>query len=538
MADLVKAIISVETKGQQSLTQLSTAVGKTEQSLKKMTPATGQATSALINLGRVAQDAPFGIIGIANNLNPLLESFQRTAKEAGGFGGAMKALGASLLGGGGIGFALSLVTGAMSFFALSSNKAEKETKKLDEAAQKAAEAQRELQQALDAASGATVNQAGEIANLRSILVSTGTTLEALSQATLNQALTQYLFTQKRELLEKSIAQTLGNQLKIAKSTGENFGNFKYELEQATKTGPIRIATDEDWRRSGKGLTDIENQLLDINKIARTLGITFDSVFTKTFEKGGGSGKKKIEEAFKSFSGPLFSGNVKIEPPPDDEVKREATAVSQMFYEEFNNYLKRKEPIDVSLINAVNAEKEFETFVGSVDKIFNSAKLDGIAAFGEGIGQALSGGNFKDIFGNFLSVIGSGVQAIGKQILALSVTAETLKKALKSIFTNPALGIAAGVGLIAVGAAIKNLAGKGIAGARALGGPVGSGRTYLVGERGPELFTPGISGNIIPNGRLGSMAGSFGGGGTTTFVLRGSDLMAAMASTGRAQTRLI
>lgn len=36
-----------------------------------------------------------------------------------------------------------------------------------------------------------------------------------------------------------------------------------------------------------------------------------------------------------------------------------------------------------------------------------------------------------------------------------------------------------------------------AGARAEGGPVSAGRTFLVGERGPELFTPSV------NGRIGS-----------------------------------
>ena len=48
--------------------------------------ATDQATQALVNLSRVAQDAPYGFIGIANNLNPLLESFQRlntSAKDTG-----------------------------------------------------------------------------------------------------------------------------------------------------------------------------------------------------------------------------------------------------------------------------------------------------------------------------------------------------------------------------------------------------------------------------------------------------------------------
>ncbi len=42
----------------------------------------------------------------------------------------------------------------------------------------------------------------------------------------------------------------------------------------------------------------------------------------------------------------------------------------------------------------------------------------------------------------------------------------------------------------------------VAGARAAGGPVDFGQTYLVGEKGPELFTPGASGVITPNSSLG------------------------------------
>lgn len=42
-----------------------------------------------------------------------------------------------------------------------------------------------------------------------------------------------------------------------------------------------------------------------------------------------------------------------------------------------------------------------------------------------------------------------------------------------------------------------------AGARANGGQVSSGRTYLVGERGPELFTPQGHGRIVANDRMGA-----------------------------------
>jgi hypothetical protein len=37
------------------------------------------------------------------------------------------------------------------------------------------------------------------------------------------------------------------------------------------------------------------------------------------------------------------------------------------------------------------------------------------------------------------------------------------------------------------------------GKRAAGGPVGAGMPYLVGELGPELFVPNVSGYVQPNG---------------------------------------
>ena len=42
---------------------------------------------------------------------------------------------------------------------------------------------------------------------------------------------------------------------------------------------------------------------------------------------------------------------------------------------------------------------------------------------------------------------------------------------------------------------------------AAGGPIRARQLALVGERGPELFVPGTSGSIIPNGRFGVSTGS-------------------------------
>jgi hypothetical protein len=63
--------------------------------------------------------------------------------------------------------------------------------------------------------------------------------------------------------------------------------------------------------------------------------------------------------------------------------------------------------------------------------------------------------------------------------------------------------------------LGDIIGRVFGGGRAAGGPVNAGTTYLVGERGPELFTPSGSGSIIPNHKLG------GGGGSINITVNGA-----------------
>jgi hypothetical protein len=55
-----------------------------------------------------------------------------------------------------------------------------------------------------------------------------------------------------------------------------------------------------------------------------------------------------------------------------------------------------------------------------------------------------------------------------------------------------------------------------AGFRAEGGPVGAGGAYMVGEKGPELFVPGSSGSIVPNGAMGGGGGNGGASVNVTY----------------------
>jgi hypothetical protein len=113
-----------------SILRLNAAIDAAQTKIKAITSAgskspfeplkqgTDRAGNALMNFGRIAQDAPFGIIGISNNINPLLESLQRLQAESKATGTSLlKNLGQSLMGGAGIGLAISVATGLLTVLA-------------------------------------------------------------------------------------------------------------------------------------------------------------------------------------------------------------------------------------------------------------------------------------------------------------------------------------------------------------------------------------------------------------------------------------
>jgi hypothetical protein len=81
-----------------------------------------------------------------------------------------------------------------------------------------------------------------------------------------------------------------------------------------------------------------------------------------------------------------------------------------------------------------------------------------------------------LFANLVSLVNSAFNAI--------------KNIVNFIKNNPVTQ--------AIGGAIDTVFGGG----RANGGPVSGGTSYLVGERGPEIFTPRSNGSIIPNNAMG------------------------------------
>lgn len=73
--------------------------------LDKLPSSASKGSAALFSLSQVARDAPFGFIAIQNNLPLVVDQFAELSKTSGGLTGALKSVGAALVGPAGLSFA-------------------------------------------------------------------------------------------------------------------------------------------------------------------------------------------------------------------------------------------------------------------------------------------------------------------------------------------------------------------------------------------------------------------------------------------------
>jgi hypothetical protein len=137
--------------------------------------------------------------------------------------------------------------------------------------------------------------------------------------------------------------------------------------------------------------------------------------------------------------------------------------------------------------------------------------DGIGtAFGDSFKGIISGSmTAKEALASFFTSVADMFLDMAAQIIAKMITMAILNQILGVL---PGIG-GAGSGTLALssnpnvgaymgGGGIEGITMGTFGGAMAKGGPVSSGQTYMVGERGPELFVPGRSGTIVANDKMG------------------------------------
>ena len=291
----------------------------------------GQATNALTNLSRVAQDAPYGFIGIANNLNPLLESFQRLSKEAGGAGGALKAMASGLMGPAGIGLALGAVSSIIVAFGPkiadfisgtteAAKAEEKFAQSLRDARAEASETGIRLQAYLAISQNANVSEerraeafkavVSELSKVNKAYASTITNVDQAraavdlyTQALINQALTtRYI----DEIANKTIALAEANK-KILQTGREYYATLEstklaingYADASVYQASAISKAKDANIEARNEALA-LRSGIINLKTSVNELYVASSKDPFFTFTKGANETTKSTEKATKSI----------------------------------------------------------------------------------------------------------------------------------------------------------------------------------------------------------------------------------------------
>jgi predicted PurR-regulated permease PerM len=294
----------------QNIQQTVTATTQLGNAFKTLPNTSNQATNALTNLSRVAQDAPYGFIGIANNLNPLLESFQRLKTEAGSTSGALKAMAGGLMGPAGIGLALGAVSSIIvafgpkiADFIKGTNKAseaeDKFAKSLSDARSQATETGIKLQAYLTISESANVSEEkraeafkaviAELSKVNSTYASTITTVDQARKAV--DLYTQSLVAQAiaaryiDEIATKTIALNEANKkiLQTGKDYYTNLENQKNAYQGVTGVAigyQLAISNAKDANKEAREeAIGLKNGIIGLNtQLLNTLSIDTKSPF--------------------------------------------------------------------------------------------------------------------------------------------------------------------------------------------------------------------------------------------------------------------
>ena len=541
-AETSKAVKGIETVTK-SLQAMPAAAAKASQGINAINKASANATPTLINFGRVIQDAPFGLIGIANNIDPLISSFQSLKASTGSTGLAFKALAGSLIGPAGIGIAVSAVTSALIAFGPKLFGASKEAKELDKAltgvaenasqdlvklqsyvlfAQDATKATSERKKAVDALQKEYPQY---LKNISDEAILTGKATEAINasiNAILRKAVVKLLQDEIAAAVEDTAKKIIAIQKKVtaqqieAEQQAEKTANkvkssFDEQAFAAIKSGrAVSDAANGFTKLNNEGqrllankpetlIENLKNELLalvlPINKIA----VNFEDIGKSADEglKKAGKAAKEVKDVIRSLIQEGLnevSGNLAFNRLIIEAAVKFSPAQAKKDAEELVKFvntpgvvppitLRMDADISALLAKLKAAEDAVRAAAAKFDADVNAALQSTLVNAATGIADAIASAieGKGNIFGSLLTVVASAMKDFGKALIAIGTGVLVAKK---SLATNPAAAIAAGFVLTIAGAALQAAIPKFAEGGIITGPTIG-----MIGEAGPEVVFP-------------------------------------------------
>ncbi|MEM6814895.1 MAG: hypothetical protein AAF600_10925 [Bacteroidota bacterium] len=396
-------------------------------------------TPTLLEFNRVVQDAPFGIQGVANNIQQLTQNFGTLSKSAGGTIPALKLLAGSFAGPAGILFVVSAATSLLVTFGdeifKSKNKAE------------------ELQKSLE-----NLNDSFD------------------SELRLSKAIEESL-----ELQGKSTTGILNSRKQLLRTQIQNLSGLIKEQEELLNIQKLENARVDNLEL----LTGVFNKLFtNVKNLARFNFEFFSNAALKVAEnlldieidrsKFAAASKEDIEQQrqlqqkltnLKAQETELANEILKINREITKDTRERLSLVQNNVQAsgltQVPNNLVLDAPVLVNSTQRTLSEAEigignaFLDFRNNLDTLFSNAPVQGITNFTTTLGQALGqGASLVTAVGRgFVSSMGQFLSNFGDQLIQYGVAALAFSNVTKAL-TNPITAGPAAAAAIAAGAALK------------------------------------------------------------------------------------
>ena len=283
---------------------------------------------------------------------------------------------------------------------------------------------------------------------------------------------------------------------VAAGSGKSLEAVTNAMAKAAEGNTASLA------KLGIGLTSAELKTMSMDQITKQLAETF-----------GGQAAVQAD----TFSGKMARLQVAFDEGKETIGSFVLDAITPMINTIVNTVI----PAVAGFINSVGGKEgltaAFKTYIDLIKNIFQPV-LEGFKfAFDQIKGAVLANKEeftvlfkfLKDFVAPFLGgVLKLAIQGVGLALGVIINTVGTLIDGFQSLFgiIKSVVGaIQSLISLVANNSAVKGISGainSAFGGFRAAGGAVSAGKSYVVGERGAEMFVPSSSGTIIPNGGMG------------------------------------
>ena len=552
LADAQKNLSSFDKKAASNMGKFSKSTKTATKDLKKFDKGAASGSSAMLAFSRTVQDAPFGMMGISNNITNLTEQFGALKARTGSAGGALKAMLKDLSGFGGITLAISLATSAWLMFGDKIMGTKDKVKSLKEEQDKLNESLENYVLGLETVEQANLkgqqSAAKELTRLRLLKnqVENGTlSLNKRKGAIeeLRKKYPEYLKNMSDEkLLNGGLATTYNTLttsiLKRAKATASMNAIVK-NSEQLLVLEDKLLVKQQELKK--------EQDRVNLS-LAQTTKLAGNNPYAGLAKSGAVAGSKleELKETVKSLKTQVTTlqlSNIDLEQNVDstggiadaivptdtsDKVRKRVEAVGtglranlDLVQEDLNN-----KPLDVISENTFTEfdrkqsliQAKLLQFNDSVQSIMQGSLSSTFSQLGQSLGEALAtGGNAIQAVGNaIIQGIAGFLGKLGKMMIEYGTMAIIKGKLDLAIAAGGPVAIGAGIAAIAVGTALTALSG-------AMGSFASSGGNN-------DTSNAGLSSSSSGSSSFSGGATATNSGGTYVFEIAGTKLVGVLKNT--------